>query len=65
MQYNLNKLALIGFVYLKMRRAVWGLPKAGISANKLLRKHLLPRGYFVCPNSTGLWKHATHPISFT
>jgi hypothetical protein len=35
-QYNLHKLALNGFVYLEMRRAVWGLPQAGILVNKLL-----------------------------
>jgi hypothetical protein len=43
-QYNLTKHALHGFVYLEMRRAVWGLPQAGILANKLLRKRLLPHG---------------------
>jgi hypothetical protein len=37
-QYNLDRLAKNGFVYLEMRRAVWGLPQAGILANKLLRK---------------------------
>ena len=64
-QYNLNTHALNGFVYLEMRRAVWGLPQAGILANKLLRKRLLPHGYFECANTPGLWKHATRPISFT
>ncbi len=29
-QCNLNKLALDGWVYIEMRRAVWGLPQAGI-----------------------------------
>ena len=33
-QYNLNEHALNGFVHLEMRRAVWGLPQAGILANK-------------------------------
>jgi hypothetical protein len=37
-QYNLDKLAKNRFVYLEMRRAVWGLPQAGILANKLLCK---------------------------
>ncbi len=36
MQYNLDKLALNGFVYLEMHCAVWGLRQAGILANKLL-----------------------------
>ncbi len=35
-QYNLNKHALNGFIYLEMRRAVCGLPQTGILANKLL-----------------------------
>ena len=35
-QYDLNAQALNGFVYLEMRRAVWGLPQAGILANKRL-----------------------------
>ncbi len=60
-QYNLVKPALNGFVYLEMHRAVWGLPQAGILANKLLRKCLLPHGYFKCPITPGLWKHATCP----
>jgi hypothetical protein len=39
-QYNLQMHALNGFVYLGMRRAVWGLPQAGILANKLLHRCL-------------------------
>jgi hypothetical protein len=37
-QYNLNKHALNGFIHLEMRHAIWGLPQAGILANKLLWK---------------------------
>ncbi len=65
MQYNLDKLALNRFVYLEMCRTVWGHLQAGILANKFLQKHLLPHRYFKCPNTPGLWKHATHPILFT
>jgi hypothetical protein len=64
-QYNLTEHVLNGFIYLEMRRAVWGLPQAGILANKLLRKRLLPHGYYKCANMPGLWKHKTRPISFT
>jgi hypothetical protein len=53
------------FFYLKLHRAVWGLPQAGILANKLLQKCLLPCGYFECPNTPGLWKYSTCPIAFT
>ncbi len=64
-QYNLDKHAKNGFVYLEMRRAVWGLPQAGILANKLLRQRLLPHGYYECKHTPGLWRHLTRPISFT
>jgi hypothetical protein len=64
-QYELMKHVLNGFIYLKMRRTVWGLPQAGILANKLLRRRLLPHGYYECNNTPGLWKHETRPISFT
>jgi hypothetical protein len=64
-QYNLDALALNGHVYLRMERAVWGLPQAGILANKLLHKWLAPHGYFECVNTPGLWKHELRPITFT
>ena len=64
-QYNLDTHALNGHVYLRMERAVWGLPQAGILANKLLRKRLAPHGYFECVNTPGLWKHEWRPITFT
>jgi hypothetical protein len=34
--YNLQKYVLNSFIYLEMRRAMWGLPQAGFLANKLL-----------------------------
>jgi hypothetical protein len=61
----LYKYALNRFVYLEIRQAVWGLPQAGILANKLLRRRLLPHGYYKCNNTRGLWKHQTCPIAFT
>ncbi len=45
-QYKLDEHAQNGAVYLQMERAVWGLPQAGILANKLLRKRLGPHGYY-------------------
>jgi hypothetical protein len=55
-QYNLDVNACDGFIFLEFRRAVWGLPQAGISANKLLRKRLAPHGYYKCVNTPGLWR---------
>jgi hypothetical protein len=48
-----------------MRRVVWGLPQAGILANKQLRRKLAPFGNYKCVNMLGLWYHVSHPISFT
>ncbi len=64
-QYNLKELALNGYVHLKIRRAVWGLPQVGILANKRLRRKLAPFGYYKCVNTPGLWYHVSRPISFT
>jgi hypothetical protein len=53
-QYNLLTKVHRGHIYLEMRRAVWGLPHAGILANKLLRKRLAPHGYYECKQMPGL-----------
>ena len=64
-QYDLSRKVVGGFIYLQMRKAVWGLPQAGILANKLLRKRLAPHGYYECTHTPGLWKHKSRPITFT
>jgi hypothetical protein len=64
-QYNLDTHTRDGFVFLKIQRAVWGLPQAGILANELLHKRLKPHGYYECVNTPGLWRHATRPVTFS
>jgi hypothetical protein len=64
-QYNLNTLAVDGWVYIEMRCAVWGLPQAGILANKWLRQKLAPFGYHESINTLALWMHESQPITFT
>jgi hypothetical protein len=64
-QYDLNTHALNGYAYLEMQRAVWGNPQAGILANKLLCKCLMPHGYYKCANTPSPWKHKTGQISVT
>jgi hypothetical protein len=54
-QYKLKKLALDGWVYIEMRQAVWGLPQAGILANKCLHCKLASFGYYQSTNTPGLW----------
>ena len=62
--YNLNEKVLNGYVYMKIRKGMCGLPQAGILANKLLKKRLVHHGYFEQPQTPGLWKHGTRPIWF-
>jgi hypothetical protein len=64
-QYDLDNCTYKGFVHLRLEQAVWGLPQAGILANKLLRKRLAPHGYHECANTPGLWCHEWQPITFT
>lgn len=65
LQYNLRNQAKNGFVYLEVRRCMYGLPQAGALANKLLRERLAPHGYYEATHTPGLWRHVSRPISFT
>jgi hypothetical protein len=64
-QYHLLQHVHHGFIYLEVRKAIYGLPQAGILANKLLRQRLRPFGYFEVAHTPGLWKHISRPIQFT
>jgi hypothetical protein len=64
-QYNLQNLALDGWVYIEMWHAVWGLPQAGTLANKRLCHKLAPFGYHKSANTPGLWRHEFRPLTFT
>ncbi len=45
------------WVYIKIRQGMYGLPQAGILANKLLEQRLAARGYYQCQHMPGLWRH--------
>jgi hypothetical protein len=64
-QYNLMDLQVNGFVYVEIRRGMYGLPQAGRLANDYLREFLEPHGYVPCPITPGLWQHRTRDIVFT
>jgi hypothetical protein len=64
-QYKLREKTKNGHIYVKIRKAIYGLPQAGILANKLLKVRLAPAGYYEVSHTLGLWKHITRPISFT
>jgi hypothetical protein len=43
---------------------MYGLPQAGILANKLLKQRLEPNGYHECTHTPGLWKHENRKFMF-
>jgi hypothetical protein len=42
-KYNLKALAVDGWVYIEIRKGMYGLKQAGLLANQLLQKRLAPR----------------------
>jgi hypothetical protein len=44
--YNLKEKVLDGYVYMKIKKGMYGLPQSGILANKLLKKRVVCHGYF-------------------
>jgi hypothetical protein len=64
-KYNLNALAVDGWVYIKIRKGMYGLKQAGLLAIQLLQTRLAPFGYYPARHTPGLWLHKTRPISFT
>jgi hypothetical protein len=58
-QYNLNALAVDGWVYIEIRKGMYGLKQAGLLANKLLQTRLNPFGYYPARHTPGLWLHKT------
>ena len=53
------------FVFLEIRKEIYGLPQAGILANKLLSYRLAPDGYYEVAHTPGLWRQVTRPVQFT
>ena len=45
LEYNLQNLVVDGWIYVEIRKGMYGLPQAGILANKLLKKRLAKHGY--------------------
>ena len=63
--YDLTTKVKNGYVYIEIQKGMYGLPQAGILANKLLKQRLAKHGYNELKHTSGLFKHKTRPISFT
>jgi hypothetical protein len=64
-KYNLNALAVDGWVYIEIRKGMYRLKQAGLLANQLLQTRLSPFGYYPARHTPGLWLRKTRPISFS
>jgi hypothetical protein len=64
-KYDLIELSQDGKVYIEIYKGMYRLPQAGILANELLQRNLAKDGYRPTQHTHGLWKHNTHPISFS
>jgi len=62
--YKLMDKALDGYVYMEIQKGMYGLPQAGVQANKLLKERLAQHGYFEQPHTPCLWKHVSCPVWF-
>jgi hypothetical protein len=60
--YQLNNKVIKDYVYMEIRKGMYGLPHPGILTNKLLKKRLTMHGYFKKPHISGLFSHKSHPI---
>jgi hypothetical protein len=63
--YNLQALSMDGWVYIEIRKGMYGLKQAGLLANQLLQQRLAPFGYYPARHTPGLWLHKTRPIAFS
>jgi hypothetical protein len=54
-KYNLNDLAVDGWVYIETRKGMYGLKQVGLLGNILLQTLLAPFGYYPARHTPGLW----------
>eukprot|EP00804_Cyclotella_cryptica_P023574 CCRYP_011918-RA/>CCRYP_011918-RA protein AED:0.46 eAED:0.46 QI:0/-1/0/1/-1/1/1/0/214 len=63
-KYKLTDYNKVGWFYVHINLGMYGLPQAGILANKLLAKRLATAGYYQCQYTPGLWHNVWRPITF-
>jgi hypothetical protein len=54
-----------GYLYVDVRKGMYGLPQAGVLANVLLEKRLAKHGNSPVPHTHGLWTIKWRPIKFS
>ena len=61
----LEKATPEGWVYVEVRRGMYGLPQGGLLAQQQLEERLNEHGYYQDQYVPGLWHHKYRPIKFT
>jgi hypothetical protein len=65
-EYKLREIATPdGYVYCKIQKGMYGLPQAGIIAQKLLQERLAKVEYHQSKIVPGFWMHKTRDTCFT
>ncbi|KAL7476413.1 hypothetical protein ACHAW6_002279 [Cyclotella cf. meneghiniana] len=64
-KYGLAQKVLNGWVFVHIEKGMYGLPQAGLLANKLLASRLDTHGYYQCQFTPGLWHHKWRPVTFS
>ena len=64
-EYDLLPKVSDGYIYFRIKKAIYGLKQSGALANKMLAKILNKDGYYQAKHTKGLWLHKTKNISFT
>ena len=65
LEVPLNDKEKNGYVYVEIRKGMYGIPQAGILAQRLLEKRLGKAGYHQSEFTPGFWTHEWRPICFT
>lgn len=64
-RYGLHeKLADDGYIYVKIKKGMYGLKQAAVLAFDNLVHNLSKHGYTPCPNTLGIWRHTTRKTKF-
>jgi hypothetical protein len=59
-EYKLHELVMeVGYIYCEIRKGIYGLLQAGITAQELLQEQLAKVGYYQSKIIPGLWTHVT------
>ena len=58
----MEKVTNDGWVYIEIRKGMYGLPQAGLLAQEFLEQQLAKNEYTQSKPTTGLWRNQTQPI---